>query len=151
MNVEQIIAGKTVAQINDMADKLERAADMKAAAAAKMKADAAAAAAKAKIAGAKAAQVKVAANAANANAMGATTVSKATVAKTATAGVATKSSTASMIGTCCSSKSWTLGLGLGLGPWGPVLLTAGGAAAGYYLYKNYLKGYIANRMDAPSI
>ena len=147
MILEQAVAGKTAAQIKDMADNLERIADAKAAAATKAKAKAAAAAAKAKVAGANAAQVKAAATAANANAAGAT---QATVAKTATAGAATKSG-ASMVGTCCSSKGWALGLGLGLGPWGPVLLTAGGAAAGWYVYKNYVKGYLDNRADAPSI
>ena len=141
MSIEQLVAGKSVAQINDMADKLERIADAKAAAAAKAKAKAATAVAKANTAGAKAAQVKVAANS---KAIGAAKASAATAGTAATG-----KSSAGMIGACCSSKSWTLGLGLGLGPWGPVLLAAGGATAAWYTYKNrdYLKDFFKEKFN----
>ncbi|MEG3620037.1 hypothetical protein V5T82_16350 [Magnetovibrio sp. PR-2] len=148
MNIEQLVAGQSPAEINAMADKLERVADVKAAAAAKAKAKAAGAAAKAKAAGANAAKAKAAANAANAKTVGAL---KTTAAGAGAAG--TSKSTAAMVGACCSSKSWTLGLGLGLGPWGPVLLAAGGAVGGYYVYKNYLKDKLpwGGEIDAPTI
>lgn len=106
MTVEQFAAGKSVGDLNLLADKFETLADAKATAA-------------------KAATAKVAA--------------KGTVAKAATAGTAGKTvaSTGGMAApsTIWAGKGMSLGLGWGLGAWGPFLLAIGIGAAGYGAYR----------------
>ncbi|MEE8394338.1 MAG: hypothetical protein V3R66_08335 [Rhodospirillales bacterium] len=67
------------------------------------------------------------------------------------AGVSAKAGSASSIlagpgpATIWSGKG--LSVGLGLGTWGPILLVAGCAAAGWFFYKNY---YRKSVLDKPS-
>lgn len=108
--LDQLAAGKSAAQLNTMADQLETMADLKAIAAKKA--------------------VAVKGGAAKA----------ATVAKAGTGGTVAQVAGTSMkagAGTIWTGKGLSLGLGIGLGPWGPALLVAGGALAGWLLYKKY--------------
>jgi hypothetical protein len=135
MNMQQLVAGKSKAQINAMADKLEQLADV---------------AAPAKGAGVKAAAVKApTTKAALAKAAAAKTAGSGSVAGKSTmmAGATAKSGSTKALAACCSSKGWGLGLGLGLGAFGPVLLTVGGAAIGWYAYKKF---FADRDIDAPS-
>lgn len=130
MPLEQIVAGKSVAELNAMADQLETMADIKAAATA---ATAKATAAKGAVKGA-----------------GALAATPAAAGVSAKAGAATSVLASSGPATIWSGKGLSLGLGLGLGAWGPVLLVAGGAA-GWCLYKKFSKHYRTNVLDEPSI
>jgi glutaminase len=128
MNLELLVAGKSKAQITAMADNLETIAD---------------AMAPLKGAGAKATAGKAITAKTVAAKTVATKTAGATVGKTAL-GVSAKSGSASSVLACCTKG---LGLGIGLGPWGPLLLAAGGATAGWYVYKKYFRTDI----DAPTI
>ena len=131
MILEQMVAGKSQAQVAAMADKLEKMAD---------------AMAPLKGAGAKTAGVKAGAGKAVAAKAAGTGIAKTggvSVGKTAV-GMSAKSGSASSIAACCSKG---LGLGLGLGNLGPILVIAGGAAASWYAYKKYFQRDI----DAPTI
>lgn len=124
-----------------MADRLEKMADAMAPAKGAGAKGVAAKGAAAKTMGAK----TVAAKAAAAKTAGAG-IAKTGIAKTgaATAGVSAKAGATTVASVCTKG----FGIGLGLGPLGPVLAVAGGATVGWYVYKKYFN---KNDIDAPSI
>ena len=134
--MEQLVAGKSAAQLDIMSHSIEKLAEAKAAAEAQQMAALKQAAAAKKVALAKQAGATAKA--------GTTVAAKGTA--TGVASTTTASTTAAKAGsaTIWNAKGLSLGLGMGLGAWGPVLLIAGGTA-GYFAYKKYFTE--ADEMD----
>jgi hypothetical protein len=123
MNLQQFAAGKTKAELTTMADNLETIID---------------------------GMVPAKGGAAKTLAAKATTT-KTIAAKTAGGGFATKATGVSAKSgsipslLACCSKGFA-----GLGALGPLLLVAGGAAAGWYVYKKHFRTDPDLDIDAPS-
>ena len=139
VNIQELTAGQSKAQLNKLADTIEKMADATPAKGGGAKA-AAAKTATAKTAGVKTAGAKAAAMKATATKAGGSMAGKVAT------GVSAKSGAASSVAACTTKG---LGLGLGLGSAGPVILLAGGAIACWYGYKKFFAS--EDNIDAPTI